>query len=377
MRVARLKPTCVPLAALIVALACAAGGQADPAAMPAAAVGGQTAADVRWPIKTREHVDLWLHGFAMVSEDTTRVPYFRRGYRDQLVVAKNGANVTTQLDANRERLQARLAANRSLVNAQFLALYFGSWQELREVVELFLRAEGNPQRANSRELAAAIATLAGYFPSAADREWLGLFVTSLDDESQKFYHDYWIQQQRNRAATLVAVDSLWQQRYRPKLQGFLNGTQQTSGDLLLSLPLDGEGRTISGGNTPGASDRANIITVAFPDRPADAAEAIYVFAHEAVGTLAGSAVNDNTTPNEKRTGVADRLQSAAAVRGGALLLARVAPELADGYASYYLRSANAPVGSGNVQTALAAAFPLPDGLRDAIERQLEVVLGGI
>jgi hypothetical protein len=378
MRAASLKSPYLPLAALILALACASGGQADPAPVTAAAGGGiGQAADARWPIKTREHVDLWLHGFAMVSEDTTRVPYFRRGYRDQLVVAKNGANVTTQLDANREKLQARLAANRSLVNAQFLALYFGSWQELREVVELFLRAEGNPQRANSRELAAAIATLAGYFPSAADREWLSLFVTSLDDESQKFYHDYWIQQQRNRAATIAALDSLWQQRYRPKLQGFLNGTQQTSGDLLLSLPLDGEGRTISGGNTPGASDRANIITVTFPERPDDAAEAIYVFAHEAVGALASSAVNDNTTPNEKRTGVADRLQSAAAVRGGALLLERVAPELADGYARYYLRSANAPAGSGNVQAALAAAFPLPDGLRAAIGRQLEVVLGGI
>ena len=44
-----------------------------------------------WPIKTREHVDLWLHGFAMLSVDTTKVPYFRRGYRDELTVQKNGA----------------------------------------------------------------------------------------------------------------------------------------------------------------------------------------------------------------------------------------------------------------------------------------------
>jgi hypothetical protein len=312
----------------------------------------------------------------MISEDTTRVPFFRRGYRDQLVVARNGANVTSQLDANRERLRGRLNANRALVNAQFLALYFGSWQELRQVADLFVQAEGDPRRANSRELAAAIATLAGYFPGAPDREWLRVFVASLDDESQKFYHDYWLQQQRNRSATLVALDTLWQRRYRPKLQGFLNGTQQSSGDLLLSLPLDGEGRTISGGNAPGASDRANIVTVAFPDRPDDAAEAIYVFAHEVVGAIAGSAVNDNTTPNEKRNGVADRLQSAAAVRTGHVLLQRLAPELADGYARYYLRAANAPA-SGDLAAALAAAFPIPDGLRDSIVRQLDVVLGGI
>jgi hypothetical protein len=363
---------------LVLTVACGGGGQANTAPAPAHGGAGQTAApsDARWAIKTREHVDLWLHGFAMVSEDTTKVPFFRRGYRDQLTVTKNGANVTTQLDANREKLRARLDANRALVNAQFLPLYFGGWEELRQVADLFLRAEGDPRRANSRELAAAIATLAGYFPGAQDREWLRLFVASLDDESRKFYHDYWLQQQRNRAATLTAVDTLWQRRYRPKLQGFLNGTQQPSGDLLLSLPLDGEGRTISGGNAPGVSEQANLITVAFPERPEDAAEAIYVFAHEAVGALAASAVNDNTTPNEKRTGVAERLQSAAAVRTGHLLLRRLAPELADGYARYYLRSANAPA-SGDLATALAATFPLPDGLRDAIARQLDVVLGGI
>src|SRR3954469_19327236 len=31
-----------------------------------------------WPVKTREHVDLWLHGFALLQEDTTFVPFFRR-----------------------------------------------------------------------------------------------------------------------------------------------------------------------------------------------------------------------------------------------------------------------------------------------------------
>src|SRR5881397_2127635 len=59
----------------------------------------------RWPIKTREHVDLWLHGFAMLQEDSTLVPFFRRGYRDQMIVLKNRANVITQLDANHDNLR--------------------------------------------------------------------------------------------------------------------------------------------------------------------------------------------------------------------------------------------------------------------------------
>jgi len=64
------------------------------------------------------------------------------------------------------------------------------------------------------------------------------------------------------------------------------------------------------------------------------------------------------------------------VRAGALLLERVAPDLVDGYARYYLRSANASF-TGDPKAALATTFPLPDRLRDAITRQLDVVLGGI
>ena len=83
-----------------------------------------------WPIKTREHVDLWLHGFAMLQEDTTFVPFFRRGYGTDLTVLKNRANVVTQLDANRDRLRARLAATPRLINAQFVPLSFSSWSDL-------------------------------------------------------------------------------------------------------------------------------------------------------------------------------------------------------------------------------------------------------
>src|ERR1700704_6259335 len=80
---------------------------------------------VIWPVKTREHVDLWLHGFAMLQEDTTFVPFFKRGYGTDMIVLKNRANVVTQLDANHDKLRARLTTNPQLVNAQFVPLSFG------------------------------------------------------------------------------------------------------------------------------------------------------------------------------------------------------------------------------------------------------------
>ena len=55
---------------------------------------------------------------------------------------------------------------------------------------------------------------------------------------------------------------------------------------------------------------------------------------------------------------------------------RVAPELADGYARYYLMQANQPT-TGDLHARLATVFPLPEMIARAIERQLDVVLGGI
>lgn len=368
----RLRATAATSVALCTLLA-ACGGSKPPAAAPAPAnpSGVVTNAAAPWPVKTREHLDLWLHGFAMVQPDTTRVPLFRRGYRDAMVVEKNRRGVTTLLDQNRDRLAARFAVNRNLLGAQFVALYFGSWDDLQRGIALFLQAQGDVGRARDPQQQAVIAFLAASFNTQADRDWLDLFTKSLADERDKFYHDYWVNEQRRRGPVLAAVDSIWQKTYRPKLQTYLSRTQQETGDFILSLPLDGEGRTVSGGK------RENIVALTFPDSPSQAIDAIYVFTHEALGTLASTAIADNITPAERREGLADRMASAAAVRGGALLLQRAAPELADGYARYYLRAAGVSATSGDAQAALAAAFPLDARVYNAIAGQIASVYAGI
>ncbi len=362
-------------AALAVQLltSCASGPGAGSGASPEPASGpaGQTATpDVVWAVKTRHHVDLWLHGFAMLQDDTTMVPYFRRRYKADLAALKARSNVTTQLDANTARLRTRFAQNQQLVNGQFVALYFDSFEEMVEAFDLFIRAEGEPRAAGNQETASLIALLAGYFPGPADREWARLFLQSLRDENTRFYRAYWDQQLRERLGVVTAVDKLWQDTYRPRIQRFLNNTSQPAGEIILSMPLNGEGRTLSAGK------RQNATAVTFPLRPSDAIEAIYVITHEIVGQVAATAVTDNVTPNERREGLADRFVSAGAVRAGALLLQKTSPELVDGYAAYYLRSANRSAGS-NAMASLAAAFPLPQTVLTALSRQIDVVLGGI
>ncbi len=323
----------------------------------------------RWPIRTREHLDTWLHGYAMIQDDTSLVPLFKRGYKTEMRAMRTRASVSTQLDANMAALRARFVINPALGNAHFLPLQFASPESMRQAIGAFLEADGEPRRATSQEGANAIALLARYFPTGPDRDWLRLFRQSLDEESTRFYHDYWIREQANRALVMRAVDALWQQ-HRPALQTYMSNSQQGGGTVLLSLPLNGEGRTMAAG-------RNNTLTaVNFPAREADAADAIYVIVHELMFAAANTAVTDNITPTEQREGTGDRYVGAAAVRGGLLLLQKTIPSLADGYARYYLRAANRSIGT-NPQTTLASVYPLPEAIRTALARQLDVVLGGI
>jgi len=355
------------------ATACATSGSGGPATPPSSSeTPGQPA--LAWPVKTREHVDLWLHSVAMLTADTSKVPFFKPNYRSQMQVLKNQANVVTQLDANRATLEARFRTNPELAsNAQFLPLYFGSFEDLKTAASHFLETEGDPRRARDAQIQGVIAALAGYFPRAADREWFRLFMVSIEDESNDFYHNYWLQQQRNRTALVDQLNSTWQQTYYPKFRRYLQGTQQANGDMLISLPIGGEGRTI--GTSPvSVGARSSLVTVTYPER--DAVEAIYVFAHEVVGALMNTVITDNTTPAEKRDGLDQKYSSDGLVIGGALLLQRIAPELADGYARYYLAIARVSPGN-DPQAALRSAFPLPENFRAAFNRQLDIVLGGI
>ena len=362
------------LAVAVAPLACATvgtPGTPEPSTPEGGVAGPPPAAG--WAIRTRQHVDLWLHGYALLQRDTARVPFFRRGYRDRMRATRRQLGITTALDLNAERLEARLAANPALVNGQFVPLYFASFDDLRRVVDLFIRVEGEPRAAGSQEGAYYVALLAASFPTGADREWLRIFTQSLTEENDRFYRQHWTAAHRTQAPALSAVERLWRDTYSRRFERFLANTQQTRGEILLSLPLDGEGRTIAA-----TSDRPGIITVQFPDDESTALEAIYGFAHEVVIPVATTAINDNVTPAEQRSGVVDRYAAHAAVRGGALLLERIAPEIAPGYMRYYLRAAGVPVGStGEPRAAFLSAFPLPELIIGALTRQLDIVLGGI
>ncbi|MEO6446424.1 MAG: hypothetical protein ABIP66_14835 [Gemmatimonadaceae bacterium] len=330
--------------------------------------GSQNQAATNWRVDTREHVDLWLHGFAMLQNDASLVPYFRLGYRASLASVR--ATGASQLDANRQQLQQRVTENLNLVSAQFLALYFASWDDMRQGVARFLGDGGEIRAARNNEEVRMYATLRTYFPSAADRDWLRLFMSALEDERSRFYRSYWLQQQQLHAGMRSQVMALWTGTYREAFGRFMRHTMPRQGLVLLSLPLGGEGRTLSVGQGD------NFITVNLPPPGGDGREAMYVVAHEIVGSTSAAAVRDNASAADERSGETAKWITLAAVRGGAILLERVAPELLDGYHRYYLRVARADPGN-DARAAFLATFPLPATIAGALERQIDGALGGI
>ena len=353
------------------ATATSAPGPSPATGAPSAQTGTTPLVQATWPVRTREHVDLWLHAYALLTPDSNLVPYFRRGYRDQMVALRRQRGVTTQLDSSRARLLERVAVQPALATGpQFLPFYFGSWDQMRQVVDVFVRANGSPRSVSDPTLQQYFAVLGASFQSAADREWLRVLVEAVDDESRRFYHQHWTTESNARSSVVAHVDSLWQRTWRPAFQRFLNNTQQQNGEVYLSAPLDGEGRTVHLGKVQ------NAVAVGMPDAIQNSEIVLYTFAHEIAGAVASTAIEDNTTPAERRAGTTSRYEQSAAVRAGALLLERILPTAVPGYMRFYLQSAGRTA-PNEPRAAFASTFAVPDPINDAIARQIEVILGGI
>ena len=87
-------------AALVAATSCTGlGGNPVPVSQPAPT---QQPATGQWTVDSREHVDLWLHSFALLQADSTRVPFFRRGYRDSVIAERKRTNVLSMIDVTRD-----------------------------------------------------------------------------------------------------------------------------------------------------------------------------------------------------------------------------------------------------------------------------------
>jgi hypothetical protein len=354
--------------------------EVEPVAAPTS-IAQEVVGQTPWPVKSRYVVDLWLHGYAMLVSDTSRTPLFRADYRDAMIVAKNSRNITSRLDDNAEELRHGLRVNPRLLDGARLALREGSWEEMGNDIAAFLTS--GEEAASGKKRPSALSTwkrtpkpaeettemsavLGSVFRTESDRAWLKLFALSLSDEHSKFYELYWREQQHALRPTLAAVDSQFSQRYLKQLRSYLRGVRLPTGEIVLSLPLGGEGRSIFEGQ--------HSVAIGFPATADSSLDAVYEFAHEAVGGIAEQAVRERISPVEFRAGAAAQFESPAKVRGGAMLLQRAIPELVAGYERHYLSVARVRFSGSDLDSAFVRAFPVRQAIIDGMDQQLDQVL---
>src|SRR5678810_313055 len=95
-------------AASIALVGCAPAGSSSPSTSPspAANTSGAPTQTRGWRVTTKEHVDLWLHGFALLTSDTGHVPFFARGYKQQITALKRCLLYTSP--SPRDRQESRM-----------------------------------------------------------------------------------------------------------------------------------------------------------------------------------------------------------------------------------------------------------------------------
>lgn len=355
------------LALLVTVAAC--GGRAPVEEEPQPPLTG-------WRVGTAEHIALWYHALALTlapveRADSFAVPRFAPGYADSATAIKRRRGVEpTPLDERAAEF-GRIFQQDGYQGLQFVPLYFQNSEALFSGIDLWSQVGGDPRRVGSAAGAQVVAFLTRLFPRAAQRraviEWAGL----VREEQQRFYTAYWQERGAALQTVVATVQGDWD-ALAPALSNYLDYMRLQRGEIFLVPALGPEGRMVTRGT---AAPRVAVLAPPV-NRHEDA---VWSFIHELLYPLVGEVIRDYVAPARLREIGEESLTSRSAVRGGAILLDRAAPERAPRYRRYFLEAAGhqVPSGASELNEAFVRAFPLPPELEQGLETAVTQALAGI
>ncbi len=315
-----------------------------------------------WNFTAEEHVALWYHGLAVTdagSIASAAVPYYRTGYATDIDAARRRISSSTALTTT---LGTRLESSGAIDGLQFLPLYFDSWEQMRQAVDVWRQAGGDPNRASDAQTQAVIAFLSQRFPNAAQRDAVLDFVSALEQERTSFFAAWWRETQPTALAS--EAQALWR-TMQPNLTAFLRYNDAEGGHVALTPALRGEGRAESG---------RGVAVAAIGGRAGEDPRVIVGrVIHELSYSIAAEAVRDAVAPARIREIGEEVLVARAAERAGAMVLERLAPELLPAYREDYIRAA----GGDPARRTLIQQFDLPNELVPELESIIQLATAGI
>ena len=308
-----------------------------------------------WTVRRSALADLWYHGVALTRfAGFGALPLYAPGYADSVAAARRTSGVTTLLDQQASRFRERFAADSAFEVLHFLPLYFP--QSDPTAMLTALRDASHDSEAASRRvgpverfgIAAALAAL----PEPAQRAALEQFAAALQEEWSGDFSRAYAQADSQGAKAVQQFTAAWRP-LEAALGPYLERYRLGGGLLLLVAPLGPDGRLFEGDPR---SSNDNVLAVALPRNPPDAvAFVVRELCYPAVrrALLSARRTETDRIRSERTSGVA-------AVRCGALLLARYAPGMVSRYEAVWVEA------SGRARP-FTDAFPLPDDLLRALE----------
>jgi hypothetical protein len=314
-----------------------------------------------WSPRRSSSADLWFHSLAVLGvTGFGAVPLYAADYAAAAEREKAMRGSHTLLDRRAAALRQALAEDSAFEVLHFAPLYFAGSEPVAMLDALQAVAREGPDAAahlGPAERFGAVA-LGTALPSPAERRLLGELAAALEDEWLRFYRQWSARSATLRARQAEAVAQNW----RPlavALAPYLARRHLDGGALLLSPALGADGRLFEGDPR---SSTDNVVAVAVPASDTTAANAVFLAVRElcypavrAALAVAGG-VGDDRIQGE-------RLSGRAAVRCGALLLQRYAPESEAAYERTWLAVTGEP-------GLFPAAFPIPEALKTALATEV-------
>ena len=325
-----------------------------------------------WTVVSLSHVDLWYHALAIIGyEGFGPLTLYDPGYAGRIRREKESLGVyPTELDRKVTRFRAAFARDSTFEVLHFLPLYFASATRggMFAALKSLAREQGTPRAAEpaSRFGTSAIAAV---LTRPAQRELLAELVDALEIEWRTFYRDYSTRLTLEHQDAIETLQRGWDESLGPGLSRYLADVYLDRGLILVSQALGSDGRIFEG-DPRNRGD--NIIAVRFSPASAQLDATLHSVVREMCFPLVRRVLRRYIANRPDRVS-AERENSRSAVRCGALLLERAAPERLVDYRKSFISAENTPGSEADeLERQFESAYPLDPKMEKGLLAEIRV-----
>lgn len=295
--------------------------------------------DASWQVTASPMLELWSRGAALATRES--------GGPLQLyaVAARDAAGGWAALGRAMQPFRGAIASDSAFEVLHFAAIPLAA-EDPASALRALLAPGGGSIAVERIRSALAVA-----LPDPVRRQVMQGFLRALEQGWSEGGRDAWRREAPDRAARLAQLQGAWQSEFLPALSPFLRGIGARGGVILVQPAIGGEGRVLD--------DGAGRWIVAVSESPG--ARPLLAAVRELCFPLVQRVLDASAVERGTDRAVAAALRERAAVRCGAMLLARRLPARLRAYEVLYGAASEAQ---------LASRHPLPP----AAERALAVAV---